>query len=186
VTIYLVAKFLHVVGALAVFSAVGLEIAILRGLTLAQSAAAAHAALAGLRVHKRVGTAAMLLIFVPGIYMAIAAWGMPAWLLAAIAAMVAIVALDATATRSSLAALESALQRSTDDAHVGQLLRRLWSSFAARAALLLGIVALMSMKPALPGAVLTLAVVASGAARAAPFSPRKPRGAGDRRKLVHE
>jgi uncharacterized membrane protein len=173
VTIYLAVKFLHIVGALAVFAAVGLEVAILRGLTLAQSATAAHAAFTGLRVHKRVGLPAMLLIFVPGVYMAISAWGMPAWLLAAIGAMVAIVALESTATRSSLAALEPALQRGSDGGTVVKLLRRLWSSFAARTVLLLGIVALMSMKPSSSAAVLTLVAVASSAALAASFARRR-------------
>jgi hypothetical protein len=173
--IYLAARFLHVVGALGVFSALGLEIAVLRGLTLAQSVTEAHAALAGLRVQMRVGQAAMLLIFAPGVYMAIAAWGLPAWLLAALGAMVAIIVLDATATRSSLTALRSALQRGADGTKVEQLLRRLWSSFAARAVLLVGIVAFMSMKPSAAGAVLTLAVVASAAAIAASFAQRESR-----------
>jgi hypothetical protein len=124
-TIYLAARFLHVVGALIVFSAVGLEIAILRGLTLAPSSTAAHAALAGLRIHKRVGIAAMLLILVPGVYMAIAAWGMPAWLIAAIVSMVSIIVLDATATRRSLAALGPALQEGSNGKRVEQLLLRL-------------------------------------------------------------
>jgi len=185
-TIYLAARFLHVVGALVVFSAVGLEIAILRGLTLAPSSTAAHAALAGLRIHKRVGIAAMLLIFVPGVYMAIAAWGMPAWLIAAIVSMVSIIVLDATATRRSLAALGPALQEGSNGKRVEQLLLRLWSSFAARVVLLLGIVALMSMKPSWRGAVLTLAVAASVAALAAPFAQRETRRASDRRKLAHE
>jgi uncharacterized membrane protein len=172
-TIYLAAKFLHVVGALAVFAGVGLEVAVLRGLTLAQSVTAAQTVLAGLRIHKRVGMVAMLLVLVPGGYMAAVAWRMPAWLLAGLGAMAAIGVVEATATRSSLAALVSALQRGADGEKVEKLLRRLWSSFAARAVLLLGIVALMSMKPGWPGAMLTLAIAGGAASVAASFAQRE-------------
>jgi len=166
-TIYLAARFLHVAGALAMFSALGLEIAMLRGLALARSSSEAHAALAGLRIHMRIGTVAVLLILVPGAYMAAAAWGMPAWLLAALGALVAIIVLGAGVTRRLLAAVMPAFERATDGVEVQQLLRGLWSSLAARAVLLLGIVALMSTKPGGGEAVLTLGLAAGAAAAAA-------------------
>ena len=166
-TIYLAARFLHVVGALAMFSALGLEVAVLRGLALARSTREAHAALAGLRLQARIGGAGALLILVPGGYLAAAAWGMPPWLLAAIGALVAIIALGAIVSRKLLAALVPALERAVDGVEVQWLLRRLWSSLAARAVLLLGIVALMSTKPGWAGAVLTLGLAASAAAAAA-------------------
>lgn len=185
-TIYLAAKFLHIAGALALFSTLGLEIAFLRDLTRAQSATAAQAALAGLNIQMRIGLAAMLLILLPGGYLACAAWGMPAWLLAAIGAMLAIIAVEATATRKSLAALLPALQRGADMERVGQLRRRLWSSFAARVVLLLGISALMSMKPDWHGAVSTLAVTAGAAALAASFAQRESRRASQQAGLAHK
>jgi hypothetical protein len=185
-TIYLAAKFLHITGAVAVFSALGLEFATLRGVTLARSASAAQSALTGLRIHMRVGVVAMLLVLVPGIYLAVSAWGMPAWLLAEMGAMVAIMVLDTTMTRRSLAALVPALARGIDGESVEHPLRRLCSSFAARVVLLLGIVALMSMKPGWPGAMRTLAVAAIAAVLAAAIAQRQTRRANDLRSFVHE
>lgn len=158
-TLYVAAQFLHVVGALAMFSALGAELAGLRGATLARSANEALAALESHRLNRVLGPIAVVLILLPGGYMAAAGSGMTPWIWTALGAIAAIVVIGAAVMPRLLAAVGPTLQRAFDGPDARRLVRRMWASFVARVVLLLGIVTLMTTKPGWPGALATLAVV---------------------------
>lgn len=165
-TLYVAALFLHIAGALAMFSALGAELAALRGATLARSANLALAALESYRLNRVLGPIAVLLILLPGGYMAAATTGMTPWIWTALGAMAALVVIGATVLPRLLAAVGPTLQRAFDGPDARRLVRRMWASFVARVLLLLGIVTLMTTKPDWPGALSVLGVVAVIAATA--------------------
>ena len=153
------------IGGLAMFTVVWIELAALRGVSIPRSVTETGAALGTLRMHIRVAVAGLVLL-ATGAYMAATAWGMLPWLLVALGAIVLVIVLGATVNRKLLARIESALWRAQEGADVLRLGQHLWSSCLTRTLLLLGIVVLMSLKPGWAGALLTLGVLAVAAATA--------------------
>jgi hypothetical protein len=134
------------------------------------------------RVNGVLGPASLLLILVPGIYMATTAWAWQPWLQVSFGALLLIIVLGGAVTRRKLGALATSLQGDDRSLTLDQerqirdpLLR---TSFVVRALLSLGIVALMSTKPDLStsllvigvalglAAIISTAVLACGTARA--------------------
>ena len=172
---YLIATFIHIIGALGFFIALGVE-----WLSLSHARQARTFEQVRERLHisnsvLRAGQLSMLLILVSGFYMmAIAKIG-SAWL-------IVMVVLGVALSNRRMAAIGRALD--VENGPISSSLRDLlhdpllWLSLHMRASIALGIVFLMTVKPDLIGALLTMAIVVIlGLA----FSlPRRTR---DRRKL---
>jgi hypothetical protein len=161
---YTVGLFLHVVGALGLFAAVSLEWTILlhlRRATTAEQAREWLMVIAGLR---RVYPAAFVLILLSGFYMTATAWGGTAWIGVALAVLLLLALVGATLTGVRMPAIGRAVAAETGplSPSLRDRLRDplLWTSVQTRAALLLGIVFLMTVKPDLGGALLTTGVAA--------------------------
>ena len=86
-TLYSVALFLHIVGALGLFAALGLEWTSLRQLRRAASAEQAREWLNALGLVRRLGPASLAAIFLSGLYLVATAWGIVAWIAVALGAM---------------------------------------------------------------------------------------------------
>jgi hypothetical protein len=158
-TLYVAARALHIAGALGMFTALGVDLAGVTALARARTAGQVRHALDGYRVNAVLGPAALLLVLVPGIFMA-AAWAWQPWIRVAFFALLLIVVLGATVSRRKLGALGQIVK--DDEQRIDPELRRrlqdpvLRGAFLLRALLTIGIVVLMTTKPGLTGSLLVL------------------------------
>ncbi len=160
-TAYSIALFLHIVGALALFAALGLEGVAL--LNLRHSATAEQvrewAKVSGLV--RWLGPASLGLLLLAGLYMTATTWGPQAWIITAFATMLLLPVLG---SRSGLrlAAVGRALATERGPLSAGARAQLndpfLLLSYQVRLAAALGIVFLMVVKPELLGSLVTIGV----------------------------
>ena len=158
-TLYPVALFLHIVGALGLFTALALEWTSLRQLRRAATAEQAREWLGAVRLVRLVGPASLVVLLVPGLYMTATAWGWVPWITVALGAMALLPPLGAfNGLRLARIGPVVAAEQGPLSPGVRRRLREplLWTSVQTRAALVLGIVFLMTVKPDLSGALLTV------------------------------
>ncbi len=131
-SLYSIALFLHIVGALTLFALLAIE-----GFTLGQRIPAA-------RLNRILGPISAVLILVPGLYMVVTSWGWKGWILVGIAAYVLIAVLGAfTGIRLMMGRLN--YQIATD-------------SWLVRVGMALAVVFVMTVKPAVVVAVASVAI----------------------------
>jgi hypothetical protein len=159
------AHFLHVVGALGLTAAFGVEAAGLAGL---RRATGADEALLWLRTRRwvlLVGPASIGLVLVTGIYLTVVEWGWDAWILVSLANLVAIAGIGGLLTGIPMARLTPAVEQASGP--LSQELRRglrsplLTVSLMTRIAITIGIVFLMVQKPTLLTCLLTITLAAT-------------------------
>jgi hypothetical protein len=172
-TFYSFALFLHIVGALGLFIALGLEWTSLLYLRRATTIEQVHQWLLVFALLRRIYPASWAAILLPGIYMIATVWGGVAWVGVALVAMVLLPVLGAALTGRRMVAIGPAVavERGSVSLALRQRLRDplLWASIQVRAAIALGIVFLMTVKPDLAGALLTIGTaVVLGLASALP------------------
>ena len=161
--------FVHVCSAMGMFAALGVEAAALRQLGRGADAPDVRAALQGYWLVPRVGALSLAVALLSGAYLATTAWGWQvAWIDVSVAGLVLIAAVGATMTRRGVASLQTA----GADAGGGPSRSGSWesdgdrvlrASFAARLAILAGIVFLMTVKPGLEGSLVAMAVAVAAA-----------------------
>ncbi len=158
-SLYSIALFLHIVGALGLFAALGLEWTSLRQLRRATTVEQARAWFDVLGLVRRIGPAALAAILLSGFYLMATEWGWTAWIGVALVGMGVLAALGAL-NGVPLAALgrELTTHQGTLAVPVRQRLQnpRFVASIQTRVALVLGIVFLMTVKPDLGGSLLTI------------------------------
>jgi hypothetical protein len=161
-SLYAIAVFLHIVGALGLFAALALEwasILSLRRATVADHAREWARLLASLRL---VGGPAVLTILVTGIYMMATRWGGQGWIGVGFGGLVLVAVLGGTLTGRRAGPLLRAA--SSEDGPVSAALGdrlsdpALMFSLYLRTALALGIVFVMSVKPGTAGALTAMGV----------------------------
>jgi hypothetical protein len=157
--------FLHVVGALGLTAAFGVEAAGLAGLRRATDA---HEALLWLRTRwwvLLVGPASIGLVLATGIYLTVAQWGADAWILVSLVSLVALAIVGGVLTGVPMARVTAAVERASGP--LPEALRRglrsplLTVSIMTRIAITIGIVFLMVQKPALRTSILTIVLAAA-------------------------
>ena len=159
---YSIALFLHLVGVLALFAGITLEQTGLRQLRNARSLAQVREWVTVLRGLRRIDGPAGLTVLVSGGYLATHGAGHHAWVAAGIIGMVLMAVLGVAVGRPRFLAIAKAASRDGRPRFVvaarasrNPVLR---ASAATRAAVGLGIVFDMVVKPAAPGAVIALVV----------------------------
>ena len=175
--IFSIALFLHIVGALGLSVALGLEWI---GLSQACKSTASEEIRAILRVVQsttRFGFISMSSTVITGIYMLLAAVGLTAWLLIVTGALVLVIVLTRalTAPRMAVIGQTLAMEKGPVSQTFQNLLKDpiLWISIQTRVALVLGIIFLKIAKPDLVGSLLTIGVaIVLGVASALPMSRR--------------
>src|SRR5213593_2186165 len=157
-SLYALAVFLHIVGALGLFAALGLEWAGLLNLRRAGSAGQAQEWARLLASVRKVAGPAVLTILVTGIYLMATRWGGQGWIGVGFGGLVLIALLGATLTGRRTGAIVRAA--TSDPASLGDRVRDpvLIVSAWLRTALALGVVFIMTTKPAAAGAVTALGV----------------------------
>ena len=161
-SVYSISVFLHIIGALGIFAAIGLEWAGLSNLRRATDTAQVREWLRLLAAPRTVGGPSALLVLVSGIYMSATRWGPQGWILVALGGMVVIAAVGGVVGGRRAAAIGRAL--SDGAGPVSPTLRQrlddpaLTVSLWTRTALLLGIVFLMSVRPSWGGALAAMGI----------------------------
>jgi hypothetical protein len=154
------AHFLHVVGALGLTAAFGVEAAGLVGLRRATDADEALLWLRSRRWVLLIGPASIGLVLVTGIYLTVVEWGWDAWILVSLASLVAIAGIGGLLTGIPMARLTPAVEQAAGP--LSEELRHslrsplLTVSIMTRIAITIGIVFLMVQKPALFTCLLTI------------------------------
>jgi len=161
-TFYSAALFLHVVGALALFVALGLEWTGLRFLRRAATLQEVRHWLIVLSFPPRMYLGTLAVIVIPGLYMTVAAWGEKGWINVALVTVVFLALIGMTVSRPRMIAIGRGLpaEKETLSVDFRRLLRNptLWASLHVRAAMALGIVFLMTVRPGAVGSLVTMAV----------------------------
>lgn len=159
---YALLVFLHIVGALGMFAALGLEWAGLSNLRRAATVGQARDWLRLLGSVRRVGFPAMLTLLVTGIAMTATRWGAQGWISVGMVGLVLIAVLGAVLSGRRMGAIARAV--ATEEGPVSPALgsrlrdRVLVVSAWLRTTLALGIVFVMSTKPAASGALTAMGV----------------------------
>ena len=158
-TLYSIALFLHVVGALLLFVTLTVEGVALRQLRRAATTEAAQGAAALLRLNRIVGPLSALGVLIPGFYMTATSWGWVAWIVVALVSWLAIAVLGAVNGIRIVA-----LERSQAALLTGLRNPMFLISWMTRVGIALGIVLLMTVKPGAVAAVLAILVAAAAGA----------------------
>jgi len=158
-TLYSIALFLHVVGALLLCVTLTVEGVALRQLRRAAMTEAAQGAAAFLRLNRIVGPLSALGVLIPGFYMTATSWGWVAWIVVALVSWLAIAVLGAVNGIRIVA-----LERSQAALLTGLRNPMFLISWMTRVGIALGIVLLMTVKPGAVAAVLAILVAAAAGA----------------------
>jgi hypothetical protein len=166
--------FLHIVGALGFFVALGLEWTGLWQIRNAMNFGQVGAWMGTLKKNRKIGFISMFTTVITGIYMMLIEWGGVAWIILTMASLVLVIVLSLALTGPRMAAIGQALAREK-----GVLSRTyynaanhplLWISIQTRVALALGIVFLKTVKPEWGGSLLTVgAAIVLGLASTLPI-----------------
>lgn len=169
-SVYAILIFVHVAGAIGMFAVWAIDATVLAQLLRSTTLEQARAVLA---LRRRVVPMAALSMVATGLSGALLmrrSWGPTPWLLTAIAAMVAIGITGIVSERRSRAALRAALAAPGERMPAGAraAAARLAASLQLRVVIGVAILALMTIKPTLPGS-LSIAAIAAGVGLAAAY-----------------
>lgn len=140
--------FIHVISAMGVFTALGIEVLALAQLRRAADGATAGAALAGFRSSQRIGGPSMLVLLLTGLRLASAYWHWQgAWIGLGLAGLVSIGVVGGLMTSRRVNRLQKSLGEGEPGTLVLEALPALRRSFVIRAVLVTGVVYLMTVKP---------------------------------------
>lgn len=176
---YSIALFLHIVGALGLSLALGLEWTGLLQIRSAMTLGQVFAWMGILKNVRKVGFASMLTAVVTGIFMMVTVWPGEAWTIVTIGSLVLVIALAQVLTAPRMAAIGRALA-----AEKGPLSKTfhslashplLWISIQTRAAIVLGIIFLKTVKPDWGGSLLIIGVAIVLGLASAMYLPRRER-----------
>lgn len=140
--------FIHVVSAMGIFTALGMEALALAQLRRAEDDTSARGALAALASTRRIFGPSALMLLLSGVWLASAYWRWQgAWMGLGLLALIAVGAIGGVITGRHV----SRIQKNTGSGTVGRSLTEslpmLQTSFVIRAAMLVAVVYLMTVKP---------------------------------------
>jgi hypothetical protein len=177
---YSLALFLHVVGALAVFAALGLEWAGIRGMGIASTPSQATSWTALVGTARRIGLPAMPVILATGIYLAVTRWGHQAWIMAGFAGLVVIAVLNVVLTGRRMKRLRRELAAAYAPTSTPAAMRLqdapLRLAVHIKTGIGLGIIYVMSVKPDGMGAWTAMAIATVAGLFAGFVGSREHRG----------
>lgn len=179
----IIALFLHIVGALGVCVALGLEWTGLRQIRTVMLREQVRTWMGIFKSVRKVGFISMLTTVITGIYMIVTYWGGKPWIIVTMGSLILVIVLAQVLTSPRMAAMGHAL--TTEKGSVSQTFHNrvgdsiLWISIQTRVAIVLGIIFLKIAKPDLGGSVLTVGVaIVLGIASALPMTRREHPHAG--------
>lgn len=173
--IYPLLVFLHVLGAVGMFAAWGVEMVAVSQLRQAVTVDQARTAMGLRRGSAPMAPVAMFTALGTGLWMMGVRWGLRPWIVTALAGLVLIVSVGIVLARHAMprlaAALEGAEQRLPGSVHAAREI--LVTSLRLRVAIGVGVLGLMTMKPgALESVTIMAAAIAIGLAAGIPSRRR--------------
>ena len=181
--IFSIALFLHIVGALGVSVALGLEWIGLSQIRMATVPDEIRAILRVVKSTTRFGFISMLTTVITGFYMVLTGVGWVAWILVVLGALILLIVLTRALTAPRMTVIGRAL--SAEKGPVSQSFHGLlndpilWISIQTRVALVLGIIFLKIATPDLGGSLLTIGIaIVFGVVSALPVARRERAQAG--------
>lgn len=173
-----IALFLHIVGTLGFFVALGLEWTGLRQIQSVMTLEQVGVWVRILKSVRKIGFAFMLTTILTGIYMMVTDSGGASWMFVSLGALVLVIVLSLTLTGPRMATIGRTLVAEKRPIpqmfHVLASQPLLWISIQSRVSIALGIVFLMTIKPDLYGSLLTIAIaIVLGVASALSVSRRE-------------
>ena len=176
---YSIALFLHIVGALGFFVALGLEWTGLWQIRGAMTPQQVGGWMMILKSVRKVGFVSMLTTVITGIYLMVTVWGGEPWIIVTVGSLVLMIALAQVLTAPRMMAIGRAL--ASEKAPLSQTFFSLanqpllWISIQTRVAIALGIIFLKIAKPDWGGSLITIGVaIVLGIVSALPM-PRRER-----------
>jgi hypothetical protein len=170
--LYALLIFAHVLGGVALFAALGIEVAAFQRLQRAHAIEQARTWMGLLREAGRLGPVAMVMILVAGVWMMALRWGPEPWIMTALVGLIIMAILGAALTRRAMARIGASLSGKPDrlPAEIQALISGpLTVSLWLRVAIAVGILGLMTVKPDVLGSLALIgaavAVGVSGAIR---------------------
>src|SRR5215831_722540 len=164
-SIYTIVLFVHVIGAIGYFLGIGTWLFILVGLRRAQHVEQVRALIHLNDLSGPFGAGSAVVLLASGLYLALSAWsGLSGWILVALISLILIVPTTAVLIAPRRSALVAQLERSAPDGASSLAFSQhlhdpvLLETLQTVAALLLGIVFLMTTKPELVGSLIVMAV----------------------------
>lgn len=160
--IYSIALFLHIVGALGLSIALGLEWTGLRQIRNAVLPEQIRTWMGILKSTNKVGFLTMLTTVLTGIYMVLKVWGWVPWIIVTIGSLVLVIVLSVALSKPRMAAIGQALAK--EKGPISPIIHNLvnhpilWISLQTRATIVLSIVFLKIIKPDLVGSLLTIGI----------------------------
>lgn len=193
-SLYHIALFVHVIGDITLFIAMGTELLILAALRRANDATQIRAVIEFIPVTDRMAVGGALLLLVSGFYMAGTVWGLQtSWIVVALGSILLIIGpLVRFVVEPRTRALVELVKAVQDGSLPSELAERIQDPILSLAlntnlAVGAGIVFLMTTKPAWTGSIVTMiAAVALGAVSALPVWGAGRAAAGRGRKLPHK
>ncbi len=160
--IYSIALFLHIVGALGLSVALGLEWTGLRHIRSAMLPDQVRPWMGVLKSTNQMGFPCMLTMVITGFYMMLAEWGETPWILVTLGSLLLVIVLSAALSRPRMMAIGRALAAEkpplSQNFHNLANDALLWTSIQTRIAIVLGIVFLKVVKPDALGSLVGIAV----------------------------
>ena len=158
-TLYSIALFVHIVGAMALvtaFTAEGIGVSHMRRATTSEQVRASEGVAALARVF---GPISVVIILIPGLYMMLSSWGWVPWVAVGLFAWLGVAVIGAANGIRWSACVQAAMR---DAAAIDRLCgRQFIVSWTTRVGLAVGIVLVMTAKPGIVGALLSVAVAAA-------------------------
>jgi Predicted integral membrane protein (DUF2269) len=164
-SIYNIILFVHVIGAIGYSLSIGTWLFILVGLRRAQHVEQVRTLIRLNDLSGPFGAGSAVVLLAAGLYLALSAWSLlTSWILVALVSLILIVPTTAALIASRRSALVKRLAREAPDGALSEALQQrihdlvLWTTVQTVAALFLGIVFLMTTKPALLDSLIVMAV----------------------------
>jgi Predicted integral membrane protein (DUF2269) len=164
-SIYGIVLFIHVIGAIGYFLGIGTWLFILVGLRRAQRVEEVRALIHLNNLSAPFGAGSAVVLLIAGLYLAITAWSLlTGWILVALVSLVLIVPTTAALIAPRRSAIVKQLAHETPDSAISEALKQrirdpvLLATLQTVAALLLGMVFLMTTKPEHLGSLIVMAV----------------------------
>ncbi len=164
-SIYNIVLFVHVIGAIGYFLGMGILLFILLGLRRAQRVEHVRALIHLNELSAPVSAASAVLLLVTGLYLALTAWSLlTSWILVALISLLLMVPTSAALIAPRRSAIVKQLAREAPGGELSEALERhiddpvLATVCMTVAALLLGLVFLMTTKPNLVGSLIVMVV----------------------------
>jgi hypothetical protein len=177
-TLYSIALFLHVAGALGVFAALALDWVGVANLRRARTAEQAREWAGLYRIIRVLGAASVVALLVFGLYMTAVTWGPTGWIVVGFFSLLFIAVLGAVSGIRLGRILAMAVRGEgalTEDLCTALRAPLFVASVRTRSAVAFGVVFLMTVKPDAAGSLLVIAIaVVLGIASAIPLVRRRP------------